>query len=231
MNDFNEEQQRYERDTVYVDTSSEIINNGELSHSTYNLIIGLTLFWGFFVNIILLKTCPLLPLQIGEIPFIIGYFILCISGILMTKLSKKPLISFIGYNMVVVPMGLALNMCLLSYSPDAIFRAVTITGLVTLCMMALSYVFPKVFAHLGKALGIMLLITIFVELGSMFFFPQAHAFLDYVVIFIFCGYIGYDWYVANQLEKTLDNAIDSACNIYVDIINLLIRILARSNDD
>ncbi len=41
----------------------------------------------------------------------------------------------------------------------------------------------------------------------------------------FCGYIGVDWGRANQIERTVDNAIDSAAALYLDIINLFLRIL------
>jgi len=57
--------------------------------------------------------------------------------------------------------------------------------------------------------------------------------IDYIVVLIFCGYIGYDWARANACAKTVDNAVDMAAELYVDIINLFIRILsilARSND-
>lgn len=37
--------------------------------------------------------------------------------------------------------------------------------------------------------------------------------------------IGYDWGRANRIPKTTDNAIDSAAAIYIDIINLFVRIL------
>ncbi|HCA63484.1 MAG TPA: hypothetical protein DEP73_05025, partial [Pseudomonas sp.] len=46
-----------------------------------------------------------------------------------------------------------------------------------------------------------------------------------IVVLIFCGYVGVDWGRANQIPKTLDNAIDSAAALYMDIINLFLRIL------
>jgi FtsH-binding integral membrane protein len=49
--------------------------------------------------------------------------------------------------------------------------------------------------------------------------------LDWAVVLIFCGYIGYDWGKAQRQEKTIDNAVDSAAAIYMDIINLFLRIL------
>nr|MCR5618576.1 Bax inhibitor-1 family protein [Lachnospiraceae bacterium] len=42
---------------------------------------------------------------------------------------------------------------------------------------------------------------------------------------LFSGYIGYDFWRAQQFPKTLDNAVDCAVDIYLDIINLFLRIL------
>ena len=42
---------------------------------------------------------------------------------------------------------------------------------------------------------------------------------------IFCGYIGVDWGRANRIPKTVDNAVDSAAALYMDIINLFLRLL------
>ena len=43
--------------------------------------------------------------------------------------------------------------------------------------------------------------------------------------YIFSLYIGFDWSRAQVMSKTLDNAVDAAVQIYLDIINLFIRLL------
>ena len=51
---------------------------------------------------------------------------------------------------------------------------------------------------------------------------------------VFSLYIGYDFLKAQELDYTIDNAIDSAVSIYLDIINLflrILRILGNSRDD
>ena len=50
--------------------------------------------------------------------------------------------------------------------------------------------------------------------------------IDWVVAALFTVYIGYDIYRSQQYPKTLDNAVDSALDIYMDIANLFIRILS-----
>ena len=56
---------------------------------------------------------------------------------------------------------------------------------------------------------------------------------DWVVIVIFCGLIGYDFYQAATDEPTVDNAIWYACENYLDLINIFLRVLnitGRSRD-
>jgi FtsH-binding integral membrane protein len=72
---------------------------------------------------------------------------------------------------------------------------------------------------------IALLAVIIVELVEIFIFGVHHGIIEWMVAIIFCGYIGYDWSRANSIPRTLDNAIDSAAALYMDIINLFLRIL------
>ena len=48
----------------------------------------------------------------------------------------------------------------------------------------------------------------------------------WIVVVAFCGYIGYDWAIAQRRRRTVDAAVDSACALYLDIINVFIRLLA-----
>jgi FtsH-binding integral membrane protein len=56
-------------------------------------------------------------------------------------------------------------------------------------------------------------------------FHRARGWIDWAVAAIFCGYIGYDWGRAMRIPKTVDNAVDSAAAVYMDIVNLFARIL------
>jgi len=64
-----------------------------------------------------------------------------------------------------------------------------------------------------------------VELVSAFFFNFQHGIIDWIVVVIFCGCIGVNCGSANAIPKTVDNAIDSATALYMDIIILFLRIL------
>lgn len=192
----------------------------------YNLVIGLTLIWGFAVNYWMVTNIdPEAIANVNPWIFFIGYFASCFFGIYLFQKSTNPIVSFIGYNFVVVPFGLIINMVVSQYDPELVTEAIRITGLVTIAMMCLGTLFPAFFQKISGALTIALLLVIVVELIEVFIFNTHHGILDWIVVLIFCGYIGYDWGRANQIPKTIDNAIDSAAALYMDIINLFLRIL------
>lgn len=197
-----------------------------ISATAYNFVIGLTLCWGFVINWLMVTNID--PQSIASINpwiFFIGYFASCFFGIYLFKGSSNPLVSFIGYNFVVVPFGLIINLVISGYDAALVSEAIRITGLVTIGMMCLGSMYPAFFKKISGALTIALILVIVVELVEMFIFGIHHGIIDWMVVLIFCGYIGYDWGRANQIPKTLDNAVDSAAALYMDIINLFLRIL------
>jgi len=211
----------------------------QISAEAYNLIIGGTLLYGFLINCFMISFCfeSILGLFSEPILFYLIYFILVIAGTTMVNKSDKPSISFIGYNLIVLPLGMIISIVVNTYAmagyQTTIAAAFGLTAVVTLIMMFLSTMFPRFFLSIGTTLMVTLLITIVLEL-IMFFLGFSLGIIDYVVVLIFCGYIGYDWARAQQNAKTVDNAIDAAAELYVDIINLflrLLRILARANNN
>jgi len=197
-----------------------------IESASYNLIIGLVLFWGFSVNWLLVKLIP--PELILRIPFFIfftGYFASCWYGISLFTKSKNPWVSFAGYNFVVIPFGLVVNVIVSRYDPSIVLDAMRITTFVTLIMMILGYYFADIFEKIKWTLFFSLFAVVIVELVEIFIFKIHHGILDWIVALIMCGYIGYDWGRANNIPKTVDNAVDSAAALYMDIVNLFVRIL------
>lgn len=202
------------------------LDDRPISAAAYNLIIGLTLCWGFLVNWWMVGNVSVEWIRgINPWIFYIGYFAACLTGAYLFSSSNNPGVSFLGYNLVVVPFGLIINLVVSRYDPQLVLDAIRITGLVTIGMMCAGSLFPAFFQRIGSALTIALLLVIVVELVEIFVFGVHHGILDWIVAVIFCGYIGYDWARANQIPKTLDNAIDSAAALYMDIINLFLRVL------
>ena len=215
----------------------ERMNSGlpdTLSPNLYNGVIGLLLLYGFAVNALIVHLCSGIVMQISPIVFLILYFVLCFAGVACAA-SDKPGMSFLGYNLIVVPIGAVLALSLPDFDSDIMMTAILYTGLITAVMTALASFFPQLFSGLGKALGISLLVTLVLSLVSSFLLGGAGELIFlWVGAGIFTLYIGYDWYKAQAYPKTLDNAVDSALDLYLDIINLflkILRILAKARSD
>ncbi|MCK5115494.1 MAG: US12 family protein [Candidatus Aegiribacteria sp.] len=197
-----------------------------ISKKVYNLVIGLVLCWGFFASWLIVKIIPYKSLvDINIWVFFLGYFASCFIGFFIFTKSVNPFISFIGYNFVVVPFGLIINIVVYQYDPGLVLAVIRVTGLVTIVMMILGSLYPAFFNKIARALSISLIIVIIVELIEILIFQIHHGIIDWIVVVIFCGYVGLDWSRANQIPKTLDNAVDSAASLYMDIIILFLRIL------
>lgn len=202
-----------------------------ISSEMYNLIIGGVLLYGFLINCFMTAffgDSIMMFVYTNPIAFYIGYFVLAIAGTFMIKKSDNPVVSFVGYNLMVVPIGMVLASVITLYGmvgySGIVTTAFAITAVVTLIMMFVSSIFPTFFLSMGRTLGVTLLVTIVIELVLMLVGADL-GIIDYIVVLIFCGYVGYDWAKANAIEKTVDNAVDSAAELYLDIVNLFLRIL------
>lgn len=206
-----------------------------LDDRTYNMALGGSVMYGLILNIIMCVAIGnRLTTQINHNPIysiylLVGYIVCCIVGILMSSKSKSPVISFIGYNLVVVPIGLVLSLTVSAYvragAGDIVLQAIAYTAISAGCMIVLSIAFPDFFSGLGKILLGCLIGLLIAGIISALFFPASYNIITWVGAVIFALYIGYDYWRAQQFPKTLDNAIDCSLDIYLDIINLFIRIL------
>lgn len=208
-------------------TSTAYASENTISTRLYNFIIGAVLLYGFLMNVFIVKTVPVAALlSINIWVFLIGYFASCLFGIYLFTKSDNPVVSFIGFNFVAVPFGLIVNMVTSQYSPELVINAMQVTTVVTCIMMVLGTAYPKFFESIASGLFWGLLASIVAELILTFVFKMDLGIMDWIIAAIFCGYIGYDWGKASALPKTVDNAVDSAAALYMDIINLFLRILS-----
>lgn len=199
-----------------------------ISDRMYNGTLLIVLLWGLLVNFILCSTVHDLYEHINPIVFLIGYVVLAIIGIIIANKSQNPWISFLGYNMIVVPFGLMLSTVIEAYGgiDSAIVRdAFLYTLLISTAMCAAAIAFPKLFEKLGGALLACLFGMIILEV-VLLIFRKDNQIVDWIAAGIFSLYIGYDVYRSQQYPKTFDNAVDSAIDVYLDVANLFIRLLA-----
>ncbi len=176
----------------------------QLSANAYNLTLGVTLVLGLL--------------------FIIWLVLIIGSSVVISK-SKTPALSAVGFLVLSAAMGAMLSFVTITYSVKDIQTAVLITGMVTVAMMIVSSLFPTTFLKMGEALAVALLADIVLMAVTTFIFHTSLGLLTWGGVVIFTLYIGYDWARAQAFPKTANNAICSAADIYVDIINLFLLIL------
>lgn len=197
----------------------------EVSASVYNLIIGATLAYGLILNAVIVMNFSEVFMRMNPWVLIIGYFVSCIAGIFIANGSDNPVVSFIGYNLVVLPIGALLSVSVPTYYVEDIISAAMVTGIIVSVMTILATVMPNLFVGMGRTLFISLTLGLVAQIIAMLFGYSGNLFNWFFVI-IFTLYVGYDWTKAQSYPKTIDNAVDSSLDIYLDIINLFIRLLA-----
>jgi FtsH-binding integral membrane protein len=206
-----------------------------VSERKYNAVLGGTILWGIGINILLCYFCGDLMFRINPIAFYLGYFLMVIAGTIITIKSSNPYVSFLGYNMVVLPVGLVVASAVTIYGgldSSVVLHAFMFTGIITGCMITLSIAYPGFFARIGGLLFGVSLGMMICWLLSWFFGFDTYWY-SWLGAILFSLYIGYDYWRAQTYVKTVDNAVDSAASIYLDIVNLflhLLRIFGRSDD-
>lgn len=202
----------------------------EVSPSIYNLIIGATLLFGIAINIAMAVFMQDTVTRMNIIAVILIYFIGSIACTVIIYKNDNPAVSFIGFTGLSICMGLLVTYVLSYYDLGTVTYAFGMTGLVTLLMMLLATAFPRFFIGLGRVLFISLLAAVIIEVIFRMLLRFDLSIMDYAVALIFSGYIGYDWSRAQAYPKTVDNAIDSSADIFVDIVGLFLRILSITGD-
>ena len=217
MEDFTKEY-KLERMNSYAGT--------KVTERSYNLTIGLTLLWGVLINVVMSVFFTYQILSLNYLLVLVLYFVGTIGCSILVHKSDNPAVSFAGFTGMAVSMGLLLTFYVTVFTAHSVSYAFIATALVTVIMVILSMLYPDFFRNLGRTLFISLLACIIIQVAGMFLLGLPMTIIDYAVALIFCGYIGLDWCRAQRYPKTLDNAIDCAADIYLDVVNLFIRILA-----
>ena len=201
---------------------------GRISSRVYNLIFGGCVCWGLLANYLICCFFTDAVLSMNPLILIAGYVIFAFAGIMMSKYSTNPYISFIGYNLVVIPIGLVLSLTLESYGgvdSYIVQEAFLCTLIIVFIMCGAAFLFPYKFVGIGPVLFSGLIGVIIARAGC-YFFGFGENIICWISAIIFSFYIGYDMVQAFSKERTADNAVDSAVDLYLDIINLFIHLLA-----
>ena len=201
-----------------------------LSDRTFNLVLTGLLAYGLLLNaVVVYYFAPsLMAFFMGRstLTVLLAYIVPTLVGVLLAVKSDNPVVSFVGYNLVVLPVGMLLALIIPGLPAELVVKAMLLTAMVTVTMMLFAVVRPSFFLGLGRTLFVALLVGILAEVVATWLFHYAGSLFDWLFVVLFSGYIGYDVAKSQAYPKTLDNAVDSALDIYLDVINLFIRLLS-----
>ena len=226
--------------TTYLSDRKKVrLESGEADSITtrsFNVLMCGVLAWGFLLNAAMVYFLGDMMIQVASHlkwwMLLLAYMVPTLAGVFIAVRSTNALISFLGYNLVVLPIGLMLALILPSVPVGIVTKAMAITAMVTLTMLVLAVTVPQFFLGLGRTLLVALLVGLVAEVVATFLLGYRGMLFDWLFVILFSGYIGYDVSRSQAFPKTLDNAVDSALDIYLDVVNLFIRllsILSRNN--
>lgn len=225
----------------------KVLQDGEaeISDRSFQLIFGGMIAWGLILNAVMVYflRVPMMRMMLSMenpnvllIGGLIGYLVLVIAGSVMLR-AHKAVTSFIGFNLIAAPVGIVLTLFLMRFDSMLILRALVLTATIVVGMMLAATLFPQFFLGMGRILGITLIITLLASALGTLFFGRALGFsfglYDYGIAALFSLYIGFDWARFSVVARTRNNAMELAAAMYLDIVNLFIRvvsILAKKKD-
>lgn len=197
----------------------------EMSARVYNLTIGGLLLYGFAICAILCFFFTEQLSMLNPIALLIGYLVCGIIGIVVAQSSNSVGVRFIGFNLLVVPSGMVIAVCLPMYYFETVVYALVGTALIAVVMMFCACIRPQWFDALGPVLSISLLSVIVVEFSLLIFFGRSSTFIDLAVVIIMAVFIGFDFLQANRARRTFCNAVTFAMELYIDLANIFLRLL------
>lgn len=231
--DFSEKGRMEIGNSEFVLGLKQVLRDGDkaVSRRTFNLIIGGMVLLGFLLNYLTVVLAGEAVARFaytkgGSVFIILGYLVCAFIGarLVVTPHAVK---STIGYLLIAVPVGLLLCITVEGTDIRVVRDAVIYTGLISALFIALGAAYPDFFLKMGRVLLVSLGILIIGEL--ILWFIAGAPDISWLFAGIFCCYIGYDWARCSKAATTVDNAVDIAANLYLDIINLLLRIIRILN--
>lgn len=134
---------------------------------------------------------------------------------------------------ITIPLGLLLGPTMALYDQVSIMNALFITTTLVVALAIVGIMNPNSLEHWGIWLlgGLIILIAgyFIIPLGGFVGLPvtKTLGIWDWIAIFIFSALVIYDWNRAMRIPRTQVNALSCAVAVYLDFLNLFIRILRK----
>lgn len=165
----------------------------------------------------------------------LGLVVVMFAGIFIAA-SENIAVRLLGYLILTVTMGLFLGPFVALYTSASVFKALFITTAMVVILGVIGATIPDSldswYGWLMGALIMLILGLLFVPLASWLGLPVDGALtvLDWVGLVIFGALVIFDLNRAMRIPYTMENSIGCALNIYLDFVNIFIRILSLTGN-
>ncbi len=193
------------------------------------LFVGLLITFGSGYALSLVPSVAARLLEIGIIPIIIVELVISIvMGFRITKMSKVT--AMLCYLIFSITTGITFSVLFLTYDMFSLMSIFVITSLIFAVLAFYGHKTKKDLSKLGIILFVSLLVTIIASVINVFIFKSSttNVIISAISALIFALYVAYDMKVVKALSNQLDDdklAIFGAFNLYLDFINLFVRLL------
>jgi len=208
-----------------MDYLEKIFRDRPLSLEKFNAVVGAVMLWGMLVSAFAANLLGgVLSLFMKPWLLVIAWIILCLIGITITRKSERPLISFAGFTLVLV--ATAVNWCAFlrhfkTIKMDLIPNALMITAGVILVMLVATWLMPKIFIKMNRALVVATIGLIIIGAIAYFAGWFKTGWWDAIVAAVLSLYVCYTWSKALKSTLTFDSAIDGCLGLFSGISDLL----------
>lgn len=164
--------------------------------------------------------------------FMLACMIASIGGGVLAQANDDPMISVAGGAICAGAMGLMIGPFVALYELGSVTQAFALSAGVVLITGFIGAVLPADLSAWGAPLFGLLLGAIFIQFGGIMLaafgvdMELSFTVLDWAVLVLFCAIMVYDLNMARRLDRTFNNAIDVAVNVFLNFANIFIRILS-----
>lgn len=164
--------------------------------------------------------------------FMLVCVVASIGGGALAQANDDPMISVVGGAICAGAMGLMIGPVVALYELGSVTQAFVLAAGVVLVTGFIGAILPADLSAWGAPLFGLLLGAIFIQFGGImlaafgFNMKLSFTILDWAVLILFCAIMVYDLNMARRLDRTFNNAIDVAVNVFLNFANIFIRILS-----
>ncbi len=217
-------------------TTSLWARTGESDMSARQYAAWITLLTAYGITISEV-TASLVASRSFSLWFSLGAFAVAAIGVFMTWKNKSPAVSFVGYTLIAVAFGFIVGPLVARYTSASVARILFLSGTMVLGLGFVGALIPRSLAGWWTWLlgGLLILLAgnVALPIAASIGIPVGTGWgaLDWFGVILFSAIVVFDINHAMRIPYTMKNAIDSAAEIYLDFVNIAIRLLAAMGDD